>query len=459
MSADVIMPALGVAQETGKLLSWHKREGDTVTKGEALMEIETDKITVAIEAPASGVLTRVAAKSGDEIPVGQVMAIIQTPDDEPKGAAIATLTTMATPTNGATTPAGVPSPVGASVTPVAARLAAGHHLDLSLVAPSGDRIRKDDVLAHMAARQSAIAPHHGTLQPASPKARRLAAERGIDLATLQGTGPHGAVLATDVLLAAMPTSAPSIPVAAPVSANDAPPTTATADEGDTSLVQLSGLGRLMARRTTESFRDTPHFYLTRELMAAALLAARERLLPLIEARAGVRLSFTDLLIRVLAQALSEHPMLNASWHDGAIKLHQGVHLGVAAATPQGLLVPVMHDAVGKNLAQIARDRTDLAARAVSGRLTPNDLAGGTATLSNLGMYGVDMFQAIINPPQSMILAVGRVAERPVARDGAVVAAHTFWVTASFDHRFHDGARAAEFLRTFASYVEEPLGLL
>lgn len=306
--------------------------------------------------------------------------------------------------------------------------------------------------------------------PASPKARRLAVERGVDVAALRGTGPGGAVLAADVLGAPAtpapmetPREQPAPGGTATVADGERPATIAAPPDpamvADGELIRPSGAGQLMARRTAESFRDTPHFYLTRELPARALMEARERLLPLIEARAGVRLSFTDLLIRIMARTLAEHPLLNASWSDGAIQTHARVNLGVAAATPQGLLVPVIHDAAVKNLSDIARARRDLAHRAVAGSLTPDDLAGSTATLTNLGMYDVDMFQAIINPPNSMILAVGRIAERPVARDGAIVAAHTFWVTASFDHRIHDGARAAEFLRTFAAYVEEPLALL
>lgn len=448
MSTAVIMPALGVAQETGKLLSWHKREGDTITKGEALMEIETDKVTVDIEAPASGVLSNVTAAPGDDVPVGHVVAEIRTPGDGATVAfpAIAPATISAPPT-------------GAPATPVAMRLAAGHALDLSAIAPAGDRIRKDDVLAHLTARQTPPMIQETRRLPASPKARRLANEHGVDLAALRGTGPGGAVLTADVLSIAppRPTTAPA--QEAPVT-NEAPRTVpADGAAADDDLVRLTGMGRLMAQRTTESFRDTPHFYLTRELSAQALIEVRERLLPIIETRAGVRLSFTDLLIRVLAQALTEHPMLNASWHDGAIKTQPRVNLGVAAATPQGLLVPVIHDAAEKNLTAIARDRTDLASRALAGTLTPDDLVGSTATLSNLGMYDVDMFQAIINPPHSMIMAVGRIAERAVARNGSIIAAHTFWVTASFDHRIHDGARAAEFLRTFAAYAEEPLRLL
>lgn len=492
MSTDVIMPVLGMSQETGTVLQWFKAAGELVTKGEPLMEIETDKVTVEIEAPASGVLTNVSVTPGDVVPVGQVIALIE--------ASVATST--------AAPVAVVPearATVGAraAASPVASRIAADHDLDLRLVKPLGERIKKDDVLEFLATQRSGVGATNGARRvAASPKARRLAAERGIDLAAVAGSGPAGAVLAADVVALATPSAvarmdapsaqpvvardsngatpvpyietnleaagttsvspSPSLPSSPPsyhVAPHPPAPKIAPASGPTGDIIRPSGMGRLMAQRTTESFRDTPHFYLTRELPARALIEIRERLLPSIEKRTGVRLSLTDLLIRIMAEALAEHPLANASWQDNAIRVQPTVNLGVAAATPQGLLVPVIRDTTGKNLAVIARERADLAGRAVAGTLAPDDLAGSTATLSNLGMYHVDMFQAIINPPHSAILAVGRVAERPVVRDGQIVAAHTFWVTGSFDHRVLDGARAAEFLHTFATLVEEPLGLL
>ena len=365
MPSDVIMPALGMAQETGKVLRWLKAEGDAVAKGEPLLEIETDKVTVELESPAEGLLAGVRAGEGDVVPVGETIAVV---------------------------------------------LVAGE----SLLQPS----------AAAGAR-----PSRRERRPlASPKARRLAAERGIELGALTGSGPGGAVVAADI---------------------EVPP-----DEERNASV--SPIWRLMAERTTTSWQSVPHFYLRREVDASRLESWRgvARVSPGQE-----RVSHTDLLVKITAEALRRHPRVNASWRDGAIVTSRSIGVGVAVAVDDGLVVPVVRDADRLSLAEIVARRVELVEAARVGGLRPHDLTGGTFTLSNLGMYGVDSFDAIINTPQVAILAVGRIADRIVPVNGQPALRPVLQLSAAFDHRAIDGARGAEFLETLASLVEEPAGLM
>jgi pyruvate dehydrogenase E2 component (dihydrolipoamide acetyltransferase) len=385
MPANVIMPALELAQETGKVLRWLKASGDTVRKGEPIVEIETDKVTVEIEAPASGVLRELSAREGDVVPVGRTIALI-----------------FAAGEVGAAEPEAPVMTVRAS--PPARKLAEEH-------GGNGGAAR---------------------LAAASPKARRLAVERGLDLGTLHGSGPGGAVLAGDVPPAAARVSAS--PAAAP---------------------GVSTVWRIMAERMTQSWTTAPHFYLVREVNVSRLATWRERA----SAQTGVRITYTDLLVKVVAAAIARHPRVNVAWTDGAILPHAEVDIGLAVALDDGLVVPVLHRADGLALPEIAARREDLVGRAQAGKLRPADIQGGGFTISNLGMYGVDAFSAIVNPPQAAILAVGRVAERVVALNGQAVVQPTMVLTLSCDHRAIDGARAARFLGALTDLLEEPLALL
>lgn len=284
--------------------------------------------------------------------------------------------------------------------------------------------------------------------PASPKARRLAAERGLDLATLRGSGPGGAVLVVDV-----PTAVPLVPSVpgAAVPAVPAPP-----------LGEIESLGtiwRVMAERMTSSWTSAPHFYLMREIVASGLVDMRARILPAVEKRSGIKPTYTDLLVKLVATALRDHPRLNASWVDGGIRLNREINIGIATAIEDGLIVPVIHGAEGKSIGEIAARRNDLVMRANENKLRPNDIAGGTFTITNLGMYNVDVFNAIVNPPQAAILAVGRITDRVVAVNGQPAVRPTMIVTLSCDHRVVDGARAAKFLDDLANLMEEPWGVL
>jgi pyruvate dehydrogenase E2 component (dihydrolipoamide acetyltransferase) len=438
MPTTVIMPALELAQETGKVLRWIKAPGDTVRKGEPLVEIETDKVTVELEAPAAGVLRDVTAQEGDVIPVGQAIAMIYAPGEAAGGHAPAsTLSGTSTlPSQGGGEGGNGRQGDGIKASPLARRLAAEHGVDLAQVKSASGKIEKADVLAHVERRAPATASATVRLTAASPKARRLAAERGLDLRTLHGSGPSGAILTAD-----LPAGAP----AAPLLVRPA----AARGEG------VSNIWRIMADRMTASWTSAPHFYLVREVNVGRLIAWRERL----GKPGGARITYTDLLVRLVAAALTRHPAANAAWADGGIIRHAEVNVGLAVAVEDGLVVPVLHRADALDVAAIAARREDLVTRAQAGRLRPADIQGGGFTISNLGMYGVDAFNAIVNPPQAAILAVGRIADRVVALNGQPAVQPTMVLTLSCDHRALDGARGAQFLGTLADLIEEPLALL
>ncbi len=440
MATGVIMPALEMAQESGVLVSWLKHDGETVAKGEPLMEIETDKVTVEIEAPASGTLGGVLAKEGDVIPVGQTIAWILNPGEQaPK------YTPPATQSGRASTAATTgPSMHALEASPVARKMAEEHGVDLAALKSNGRRIEKADVLAFINEVQPSTIeapatpiskPSASRILPASPKARRLAAERGIDLSTLKGSGPEGAVLTADVPLQAESAS-PAVQVEAP-----------------------STVWRVMAEHMTSSWASVPHFYLLREVDASQLMEWREHITPSVEGHTGIKPTFTDLLVKLIGSALRRHPRMNGAWANGKIEVYDRIDVGVAVAVEDGLLVPVIRNADTASISEIAAQRKDLVDRAQSRKLRPADISQGTFTLSNLGMYNVDAFQAIVNAPQAGILAVGRIAERVVPVKGQVAIRPMMIMSLSCDHRAVDGARAAQFLDELASFIEHPLNLL
>lgn len=445
MATNVIVPALGMAQETAVIIRWLKQEGETVTSGEPLVEIETDKARVEVEARASGILARVSAAVGAEIPVGQVIATILTLDEAlPDTAALdgAAAGRAAAPVS---RPAALlPRSPDVAASPVAARIANEHHLDLSLIEHSRKRIQKADVLTYLQQQGSAqTLPATSRLAPASPKARRLLAALGIDAAAIRGTGPDGAILAADVL-------------AAQQQRQTAPAAQAVSDPtGQAHELTISPIWRIMAERTTQSWTSVPHFYLVREVNASRLLTWREQA----QKRSSAKVTYSDLLVKLVAATLREHPHLNGSWSGGKIILNDEVNIGLAVAVEAGLVVPVIHDADQCSLSEIAGRRADLVTRAQVSKLRPEDLRGGTFTISNLGMYGVDAFTAIITPPQAAILAVGRIAERVVPVDGQARVQPMLVLSLACDHRVVDGARGAQFLSALADLIEEPLGLL
>ncbi len=460
MATNVILPALGMSQDTGKILQWLKQEGEQVAKGEPLAEIETDKATVEIEAPADGILARISAAAGDDVPVGKVIATILasgevSPADESQVDKQLSTWDRATslPQVEAT------RQVAMAASPLASRIAAEHNLDLSQVTSAGKRIQKADVLTYLQDQEKASSviagPHLTTnlppsFPPASPKARRLAAEQGKDLAVIMGTGPGGAVLAADVLAAFVQAPLTTVEVAGVVPAAER---SAAIASGSHELA-LSNTWRIMAERTTRSWTTVPHYYLVREVNASRLITWREQILK----RSIEKVTYTDLLVKIVAAALRMHPRVNASWSEGNIILKQEVHVGLAVAIEEGLVVPVIHLADTLSLGEIARQRTELAAKAQAGKLRPQDISDGTFTITNLGMYNVDAFNAVINQPQAAILAVGRITERVVPVNGQPAVQPMMVLTLSCDHRAVDGARGAQFLDTVATFIEEPLGL-
>ncbi|HEY3230992.1 MAG TPA: dihydrolipoamide acetyltransferase family protein, partial [Roseiflexaceae bacterium] len=395
------------------------------------VKIETDKITVEIEAPASGTLARVIAAPGDEVPVGQMIAVILEPEEAAWQYAAPAAPSAVAPA----TPVDESRIRDGAISPVAARIAAEHNLDLTQMRPDGGRVGKADVLAFLAARNQTTSARRA---PASPKARRLATEHGIEIAALSGSGPDGAVLVADVLGAGRRTSV-----------------RAATEQQPTPTVPLSAAWRRMAERTTQSWTSAPHFYLLREVDASRLITWREKA----QKRWPAKLTYTDLLVKLAALALREHPRLNAAWRDGTIVDNRAINVALAVAVPDGLLAPVIHRADELSARDIALRRKDLVDRAHAGTLQSDDLRGGTFTISNLGMYGVDAFNAIINPPQAAVLALGRIAERVIPVNGQPAVRPTLMLSLSCDHRVVDGVRGAHFLDTLADLVEEPLAIL
>jgi pyruvate dehydrogenase E2 component (dihydrolipoamide acetyltransferase) len=416
MAVSVVMPALEMAQETGKLVSWKKQPGEMVKKGEILLEVETDKAVVEIEAGGDGTLGGITAKEGDVVPVGQTIAWLLKP-----GEAV---------------------PTGAA-------------------AGSGSSGRKMDAApAAAAVPAAAAAPVSIAGVRTSPKARRLAREHGVDISTLRGSGPNGEILAADVMAASTgAASTAARPAAAAPRAEvrpqvrDLPSRSLAAPSGAADAV--SSIGRIMAERTTQSWTTVPHFFLLRDVDASALNAARERRIPTIERSHGVKVTHTDLMVAAVARSLRQFPRMNGSWVNSGITLNPDVNVALAMAVENAVVTAVIHKADQLSLGDIAKRRKELADRARANRLQPADIAGGTFTISNLGMMGVDAFTAIIVPPQAGILAVGAITDRVVAVGGYIGVRPTMTLSLSSDHRVVDGARAAEFLADVVAGLTDP----
>jgi pyruvate dehydrogenase E2 component (dihydrolipoamide acetyltransferase) len=430
MAQDVVMPRLSDSMEEGTILRWIKAEGDEVAVGDELVEIETDKANMVYEADAAGTLVEILAKEGDTLPIGEVIARVGEAGEAPSRSG-----------DGAAAKA-EPAPP----------------------APAPPR----DTSSPAVAQETRISPPpagDGRVK-ASPLARRIARERGLDLAALAGSGPGGRIIKADVERAAeaqpapavapQPAEAPAAPVAAagPTPGARERPETA---KGQAEVVDLTKLQQTVARRMAESKATAPHFYLETEVDMSRAVAARAK----IKAAAGegeVVPSFNDMVVKGCAIALREFPRANGAYRDGKLELYSRVNVGVAVAAQNALVVPTVFDADRKGLRQIAAETRALAARVRDGTVTPPELSGGTFTVSNLGMYGITNFSAVINPPQAGILAVGAIVLKPVVRDGEIATAHLMPVTLACDHRILYGADGAEFLARIRALLEEPLGL-
>ncbi len=431
------MPKLGLTMEEGTIVRWLKAEGDNVEKGDIIFEVQTDKVVMEVESPGSGILGRILVGEDETVPIATIVAYLVAPGEE-----VAELV----PTVDISTPA-VPKEVRevrresrrqVVATPAARRLARDEGVDLTLVSGTGKEgmVVKDDVRAALEGPAKAPSEVVSTRESvkASPAARRVARERGVDLREIIGSGPGGRIVEQDVLDF--------------VPARESMP---LAEE----FFPLGAVRKLMAQRMSESFSSAPHYYLGVEARAAGLVELRERLLPMCEENHGVRLTFSDMLVRLLAATLRDHPLANAAWEEGQIRLYREINIGLATAVDEGLVVPVIKGADELTLTDIALTRRELTEKAIAGKLALDEVTGGTFTLTNLGMLGVDIFQAIINPPQSAILATGRIAERPVVEEGRVVARPTIYLTLSVDHRVLDGATAARFLQDLQVLIEDP----
>src|SRR5215470_2455546 len=447
MAISVVMPALEMAQETGKLVSWKKKEGESVRKGELLLEVETDKAVVEIEAGSDGILGGITAHEGAVVPVGQTIAWLLKPGEAPP----------------------------ASTGPVQTGRTGAAALQQPVLAPESAAGPQGDPLSAAAAGNIKI----------SPKARRLAKEHFVDITAIRGTGPGGEIVAEDVLAAtaraaapaapavsqvaaAAPTPTPSpvptpapAPAPAPATVGATAPATAPAPapavaSAPADLGALSSIGRLMAERTTQSWTTAPHFFVSRDVDCTELVAARRRLGPEVDRSRGVKLTYTDLLTAIIAQTLRKHPRMNASWTGDTVKSNAEINVGLAMAVTDAVVVGVIPKTDSMSLADIATRRRDLAERARANRLQPPDITGATFTLSNLGMYHVDSFTAIIVPPQAGILAVGSMKDRLVPVMGGIATKHMMTVTLSCDHRVLDGARGAAFMHDLVEALENPL---
>ena len=432
MSIELKMPALSPTMEEGTLARWLVKEGDKVSSGDLLAEIETDKATMEFEAVDEGIVTQILVAEGtDGVKVGAVIAMIQGEDEEAAPSAAAPVQP-------------VPPVVAEKVVPSA-----------QAAEPTAAAPRPQAAAASPAPSQS------NDRVKASPLAKRIAVNKGLDLTAVAGTGPNGRIVKADV--DALSGEGRS-PVAAPASnaglRAEAPVAKLAAINTDIphAVVKLSNMRKTIARRLTESKQQVPHIYLTVDARLDALLKLRGELNASLESR-GIKLSVNDMLIKALALTLIQVPACNVSFAGDNMLQYSRADISVAVSVPTGLITPIVTDAANKSLSKISTEVAELAARAKDGKLQPHEYQGGTASISNMGMMGIKQFDAVINPPQAMILAVGAGEKRPYIVDDALAIATVMSVTGSFDHRAIDGADGAMFMKVFKELVENPLGLV
>jgi len=408
VAVAVILPKLDEAMLTGRIVRWMKKEGDRVEKGESILEIETEKVTFEIEAEESGILSKVMAKAGDEVPVGATIAFILQPGEKAPE---------------------VPEPV------VTAKGEVQVEVPQLVVAAKGE-VQVE--VPQLTKEAEAI--------KASPLAKNIAKEHNIDLSLVAGTGPGGRITKEDVLRAVEESKVIA-----------APPVREEVALAEEEIVPLSSMRKVIARRMTESFQS-PHFYLTVEVDTQELGKTRKQLMPPIESKIGIRLTVTDLIIKMVAKALEDNPSVNCAYVDGAMKLFKRIDIGLVTAVEGGLVVPVIRQANKKSLAEIAQARAELAQRARDRKLSMEEMRGSTFTISNLGMFEIDQFSAILQPPEAAILAVGRIADKAVVRDGQIVIRPMMTLTLSIDHRVLDGVIGSQFLQSLKNYIENPFNM-
>lgn len=394
MAEQIIMPKLGLTMKDGKIIQWCKAEGDHVSKGEILFIVETEKITYEVEATASGILGKILVPENETVAVTAPVALIIQEGES----------------------VDAPSP------------AAKAQMPLEAAAPprkAGGKVK------------------------ASPLAKKIAEEHGIDISMIEGTGPEGRITKEDVLkFLEVKAKAPAIEMEAVASSQEKPI--------EEVVIPLDGMRRTIAKRMTESWQTTPHFMLTVEADVSEMVSLRGQWLPLIEKMTGERITYTDFLIKIVAMTLKKHPGVNASWTDKGIRMNQHVNIGMAVAVKNGLIVPVIKDAGGKSLSEITAMRADISRRASEGKIMPDEMTGGSVTITNLGMFGIDHFIAVINPPESSILSVGRMMDKVLVVEGEIKIRPTMTFVLSVDHRVVDGATGSRFLRDIKEMIENPV---
>jgi pyruvate dehydrogenase E2 component (dihydrolipoamide acetyltransferase) len=449
MPINILMPALSPTMEKGNLAKWLKKEGDKVKSGDVIAEIETDKATMEVEAVDEGTLAKIVVPEGtQDVPVNELIAVLAGDGEDVKAAAGAAASAAPPkPTAEAPAPKAAPAPAAAAPAPASAPAAAPPPTP--------------------AAAPAAQANGHGRIF-SSPLARRLAKDAGIDIARIIGTGPHGRIIARDVeeaksgkglkAPAAAPTAAPAL---APSMSDKQ--ILALFEPGSYEIIPHDGMRRTIAQRLTASVQNVPHFYLTIDCDIGRLLDAREQINAAApkdkEKKPLYKISVNDFVIKAMAVALQQIPNCNVSWTDGGMVKHKYSDVGVAVAMPGGLITPIIRKAETKSLSTISNEMKDYAARARARKLKPEEYQGGTTAVSNLGMYGIKDFTAVINPPHASILAVGTSEERPVVRDGKIEIANIMSVTLSCDHRAIDGALGAELIGAFKRLIENPVMMM
>ena len=426
MATEITLPRLGQGMESGVIVRWLKQEGDPVSKGEPLYELDTDKVTQEVEAEVDGVLQKIVVSEG-EVEVGATIAIVETNGDVPAGARDA-------PESGAEA-----EPVEAAEVEPASRSGTEAAEQASAVEPAAEAGASGE-----APQAPPDAPRDGARLKASPLARRIARERGVDLASVSGTGPEGRILAEDVERA--PVGGAPAPAEAPDGAPRPP-------AGEVEVVRLSSVRKTIARRLSEAW-TAPVFQLGVSARMTEVLALRETLVERMD-EGDAKPTVNDVFVKLAAVALVRHRAVNATFTGEEIQRHPAAHVGIAVAAPQGLVVPVVRDADRLTVQEIARARADLVGRARDNKLKLPDLEGGTFTISNLGMFGVEQFTAVLNPPQVAILAIGAVKDEPVVREGRVAIEPIVHLMLTCDHRAIDGADGATFLQTLVGLVERP----
>ena len=430
--ADIIMPKMGDAMTEGKVVRWYKKAGDAVKKGEPLLEIETDKVNLDLEAEQDGILGDVAAGDGKTVEVGGVLATIL-------GAGEKTEPRKQQAAKPAAEEPSAPSRRAIDKKDSIKKSTGEYAEAIDMKAP---RIDRTAAPANVATPQD----DDGGRKRSSPLARKMAREMGVSLEQVRGSGPSGRIVASDIKNFQPATTAPQ-----KAKAPSLPPI----QKLETKEIPLTAMRRTIAKRLAESTGPIPHFYLTVDYDVTNLLSVREQLNEI----EGIKTSVNDFIVRAAALALRHHPNVNASWGDEAITQHGEIHIGIAVSTPEGLITPVVHNADQKSVIDISSEVRALADKAKNRKLTPNDYQGSTFTISNLGAWGIEEFTAIINPPNVAILAIGAASAQPVVIDRQMVIRDRMKVTMSCDHRVVDGALGAEYLRTLRSYIEQPLRLI